>query len=341
MSFRAKGWSLALFLAVALSAPNVFAGEGSGSANKEADARFEEGVKLLKKGKFEEARVKLTQSFALDPLPNVALSLAIAEDALGRHVEALRHAKVFLEHPKSDPKRVAEVRDTLYQDLWKKTAHVHVVAEPGADVMVDTESVGRAPIAGTVDMLPGEHTLRSGAHAENVRIAAGETKNVDLAPKSAAGALAAQTPGGGPAPAPSAPPPGVQQPAREPSSATAKYVVGGSLLALGVGAFVTGVVFSVQGQSARADADALFAKPATCDLTPTDPLCIKAADLTSRVNDKATLATVFYVSGALLGLGGVATLALWPDPKPDAKKNAASVRVAPGFGSLHLTGTFR
>lgn len=342
MSLHRVCRTAALAIVFALASSSASAADGSGSANKEADARYEEGVKLLKRNKFEEARVKLTQSFSLDPLPNVALSLAIAEEGTGRHADALRHAKFFVEHPKSDPRRVAEVRDTLYQDLWKKTGHLHVVAEAGADVMVDSENVGKAPIAGTLDVMPGDHVLRSGAHTESVNLAAGQTKNVDLAPKSPAGpAIAA--PAGTARPARSAVPPTTNPPAPAPEkSATtspAKYIVGGSLLGLGVVGFVTGVVFSIQGQNARSDGDALFAKPVACDLTPADPTCLKAGELAARVNDKATLATVFYVGGAVFALGGIATMVLWPETKSEQKMET-KLRVAPGLGSLHFTGTF-
>lgn len=342
MNLFRRPWGPALLCAIvvtrtssAWAGPDAVGG-GSGSANKEADTRYEEGVRFLKKGKFEEARVKLTQSFALDPLPNVALSLAIAEEGLGRHADALRHVKAFLAHPSADPKRVAEVQSTLYRDLWAKTGHLRILADAGVDVTVDAEAPLRAPIRGTVDVMPGDHKVFAGTRAVGVFVVAGETKDVQIADTSSSAA-----PLHGSTPTPASPPGTVGAPPNQTDSErapVAKYIVAGSLGLIGLVGIGTGVVLSIQGQDARSEGDALFAKPSACDLTPTLAACTKAGELASRVNDKATVSTVFYVGGAVFLLGSAATLVMWPNKKTNAA--ATHVRVAPGLGSLHLTGTF-
>src|SRR5689334_10733394 len=97
---RSRALPLAIALSLA-SAPLVFPlpsaiAQGMDADTKEAKALFEDGVKLYKAGKFEEARVKFKAAYGLKKRPSIVLNLANAEMQTKRPMDAIAHFKEVL-----------------------------------------------------------------------------------------------------------------------------------------------------------------------------------------------------------------------------------------------------
>jgi hypothetical protein len=90
MRFRAIASILAVTLATA-SLPTAAIAQGMDADTKEAKALFEDGLKLYKAGKTEEARVKFKAAYGLKKRPSIVLNLAHTELDTKRYMEASQH----------------------------------------------------------------------------------------------------------------------------------------------------------------------------------------------------------------------------------------------------------
>src|ERR1700687_1417698 len=70
---------------------------------KEAKALFEDGVKLYKDGKYEDARVKFKAAYGLKKRPSILINLARAELQTKRPLDAAAHFKETLTLPDLKP----------------------------------------------------------------------------------------------------------------------------------------------------------------------------------------------------------------------------------------------
>src|SRR5688572_6246000 len=70
--------------------------QGMDADTKEAKTLFEDGVKLYKAGKYEEARVKFKAAYGLKKRPSIVLNLANAEMQTKRTMDAIAHFKEVL-----------------------------------------------------------------------------------------------------------------------------------------------------------------------------------------------------------------------------------------------------
>src|SRR5208283_5846242 len=84
-------WGL-LTVALAPSLPLVARAEDS-VLEREAQARFEEGVARVKAGNIEGARVSFAQAYAVLHKTTILWNLALAEEKTGHALEALAHFK--------------------------------------------------------------------------------------------------------------------------------------------------------------------------------------------------------------------------------------------------------
>ncbi len=82
----------ALAAALALSLPRTARADDS-VLEREAQARFEEGVARVKAGNIEGARVSFAQAYTVLHKPTILWNLALAEEKTGHLVEALGHFK--------------------------------------------------------------------------------------------------------------------------------------------------------------------------------------------------------------------------------------------------------
>jgi hypothetical protein len=132
----------------------------------EAARHFDRGYLLAQQGSLETAIAEFKQAYALSPHPSVLYNLGQAYAASGRAVEAVQTLRKYLEHadPKLDPERRAQALALVdYQSQRIGTLELDV--EPaGAELMLDGEPLGRAPLASPVQLTAGSHGLTV-AHA--------------------------------------------------------------------------------------------------------------------------------------------------------------------------------
>jgi hypothetical protein len=169
-----------------------------------ARERFKEGVGYFDKKDFAKARVAFLQAYALKKHPAVLLNLAQSELRSGHEADAAKHFAQYLRDYKdaTDAERQgAETGLTAAKALVAEVA-VEVDAN-GAEVYVDGDLEGQAPLPGPVFLAPGSHELNAKKDSKSaktqVSAVAGQSSSVTLR-LAAAGRPA---PSGGAAPPPS------------------------------------------------------------------------------------------------------------------------------------------
>ena len=133
------------------------------AAMAEAQARFNEGLHLADSAKFEEARLKFLQAFAVLKAPAVLFNLASTEQKTGHDVEAIEHYRAFLKSGANDTRITDAMRDKARQniaDLLKKVGQVEIDAPDGAKISVDGKPLEEPPKA-PVPVTPGKHTIEA------------------------------------------------------------------------------------------------------------------------------------------------------------------------------------
>jgi len=288
----------------------------------EAKARFKEGLDLYKAHKNVEARAKYLQALALSQAAAVYLNLAVVEYDLMLYPDALRHAKAYVLHPKAEPAKVDKLKKEMIPDLESKTAHLSVEGQPGQPVFVDGEKVGVAPIADQVHVAPGEHTVACGSITKTVVVKAGDTTTVIVVintpptPSASTSPPPSATPAASTAPPPSAstaPVPSASatvEPPKEGHRSTVGWVVPISLVALGAGGIVGGVVFN-SAANGKHD-DGIKARGGQNCTGNTSPGCQQAAQDASDEQSDKNLSTAMFITGGAFVVGGVVAFLLWP-----------------------------
>ncbi|MBI2394614.1 MAG: tetratricopeptide repeat protein [Deltaproteobacteria bacterium] len=182
MRFRAFAFVLATSFAttsVTLPVHDAFA-QGMDADTKEAKTLFEDGVKLYKAGKYEEARVKFKAAYGLKKRPSIILNLAHAELQTKRPLDAIAHFKEVLALPDAKPDDKDEAKTGL-ADARKQVGTLVVDAPTGTVVTIDGES-RTVPGDSAIEVLPGVHTVvlkHAGKdHVQKVDLAAGQTVEV-------------------------------------------------------------------------------------------------------------------------------------------------------------------
>ncbi len=152
-------------------------------AVREAQARFEEGLKRVKAGDFEAARMSFVQAYVVLRKPDILWNLALSEEKSARPLDALAHFKEFA---KQAPTDADHARAQKHLDvLMAQTGHIEVQAPAGTPIVLDgATGVGTAPLADTLDVAPGHHViegkLANGTKAQTVDAVAGEITRVNF-----------------------------------------------------------------------------------------------------------------------------------------------------------------
>ncbi|MBI5482497.1 MAG: hypothetical protein HY906_26815 [Deltaproteobacteria bacterium] len=184
-----------------------------------ARARFVEGTKLYRAGRYAAAREAFRAAYRELPSPKILFNIAATEAALGMNALALRDYLAARGDP--SPKLTAAERAEATRMIEKLRPQVAClviqVAQPGFEVRVGDELVGTTPVNEVLWVEPGVQVVtlaRAGQdlvrHRETAR--AGEETRVRLqapaAPGVPPGAVAVAPPAGAAAaaPAPMAPP---------------------------------------------------------------------------------------------------------------------------------------
>jgi hypothetical protein len=335
--------------ALALPAPARAADE---KATREAQGRFVEGIARVKAGDFEGARMSFAQAYTVLHKPDILWNLALAEDKSGHLVDALAHFKQLAHDGATDADRAKANKHV--DQLMAETGHIEVAAPPGAQVMVDGESAGVAPLAAAVDVAPGKHRVelrpvQGAPKATETDAFAGQTARVSFllaepgaAPTNTTTAGAA-TEAQGPAPegAPAPPPPDQVQTVH--SASSARIVTVASLGAAGAASIFLGVYFGLAAQSDANDVkgyQSAHGASYCAVITSTNAkTCSTWNSTVDSQNRDAAVSDGFYVAGGLLVAGAVATWFLWPKGSTSPSATIVPV-VGPGGAGVTAVGSF-
>lgn len=164
-----------------------------------ARVRFQEGVALYDKGQYDKARAAFLQAWALKKHPAVLLNLAQSCLKSNHPAEAAHAFQRYLrEAPDVTAAQRAEAERGLVE-ARKKDGRLDIQAAAGAEVAVDDERLGTAPLTEPYDVEPGTHVVRvKGEADQNVTVTAGQVVTV----KAGVAAVATPTPPTGPTTSP-------------------------------------------------------------------------------------------------------------------------------------------
>ncbi|MGK4007419.1 PEGA domain-containing protein [Sorangium sp. So ce1036] len=372
MMMNSRSLALLLSAATLIAAPGVAAAQpaapqetsASGDAAKRADALVDKAKRLYLGGKYEEAEATLMSAWELNPTFDVAYNLGNTKYQLKKHREAAQYLSFAL---RNWPllKSVAKLKPTAEQRLAESRAQVGAVtvaaSAVGAEVLVDGQVVGRAPLEGEVFVEPGEHQVEARQQgyapaSQTVRVEKAGTAKVELAMVPLQSAVAEAAPGanagaGESAPGAGAgalvaeqPPAGPVEPAapREERSWVPVIALGAaSVVGLGVGVGMT-VASNSASADGRAQADAILKAGGGCPDAPPayEGSCADLRSTASRVDTFGRAATVAYAASGVLAIAAV-TYALWPRQQAMA---SGEVRALPeariGYGGFVVQGAW-
>jgi tetratricopeptide (TPR) repeat protein len=373
MKNRPLAFALLLSLAPAVALPPraAFAQAADDTTTKMARQRFQEGVSFYDKGQFEMARAAFLQAYALRKHPVVLMNLAQSSLKSGHALEAARYFQQFLKDYSSATEAQRNDANKGLSDARTKLGRIDVVgAVAGADVFVDDERVGAAPLDHSIDVEPGTHTVRSGDQTAQVTASAGVGATARLGSSSAAAPApaAAEAPAeAAPAPAPDnapAPPPPAQPPPQEEPSGSHHWGWVAATGAVTVVGFVTAAIMGSEKAAAQNSANVVAQTivangggQGTCYVGPNSPTpyyanaCSALNSDDNNVNSDATIANVGIAVGVVGAVGLViSTIFTVKSYSHDdgaaasASASAGPVTVMPllgkGLGGMTLGGTF-
>lgn len=292
------------------AAATLFAGALSAQSNSaQVEALLRRGVALRQRGDDLGALDQFQRARAISDEPRVLAQVALAEQALGRWVDAARDLRSAVAH-EDDPwirrnaAALAGARDEIMLHVGG------LIAEgPGArgELRVDDAVVAALPMTDPVVILAGARALevrRSGytSWRRPFEVRPGELNRVEV-PALQALAVA----------------PGV---ARTPPRSNVQRVVGWSL----VGASALGLGLGIYGLVARDDASRAIARDPSCAATPAPGACRDRQDTADTMN---AVMIAGFVSAGVLAAGGVVLVLTAPSNRP-----ATTLACAPGWRSL-------
>jgi PEGA domain len=162
MKTRACATALLLSFSFSVLPVGPALGQDKDAVTEMARRRFQEGVKFFDAKQFEEARAAFLQAYALKHHPAVLLNLAQSELRSNHPVDAARHFSQFMrEGTQATPSQRTEAEKGL-ATARNKIGRIQIsVNATGAEVIVDNESVGTAPLPEAVDVAPGTHSVEA------------------------------------------------------------------------------------------------------------------------------------------------------------------------------------
>jgi hypothetical protein len=326
-------------------------------ANREAEARFKEGLTRVKNKDYDAARLSFAQAYAVLHRPLILWNLALAEEKCNRPLEALGHFRQVAREAPGDADRGNAQKHV--DTLLGQVARIDVQAPAGTVLALDgAEGAGTAPLGDPLDVMPGHHVIAA-------KMAAGATKTSDV--DAVAGQVAhvsfvadAPTPAAIVVALPST------APAAAPSSATAQTealpasvpadvpprsfwtprtisvtALGGvAVVAAGFGAF-----FAIKSQNAKSTVTGYqnrhkalsFCTVMPGVAAPSD--CGPWNDAVNTQNRNADISDALYFAAGALAVGAVVSWFFWPKAGP-AKAAWVVPEVGPGNAGVEAGGRF-
>jgi hypothetical protein len=165
----------------ALAAPP----ETSPAVAEAARARVKEGIALYGKKKYDRAYAAFLQAHALTKNTTILINLGVTALKLGHPREAAGHFDRFLKEAKDATPEQKARADKGLADARSALGAIEVTAPESAEISVDGEPAGRAPLLAPIDVLPGRHevtsTTNAGTKSETVTVGMGAIAKVRLA----------------------------------------------------------------------------------------------------------------------------------------------------------------
>lgn len=127
-----------------------------------ARERFKEGVGYFDKKDFAKARVAFLQAYALKKHPAVLLNLAQSELRSGHEADAAKHFAQYLREHKDATEAERQGADTGLTAAKALVSEVTLeVDATGAEIYVDGDLEGQAPLPGSIYLTPGAHQIEA------------------------------------------------------------------------------------------------------------------------------------------------------------------------------------
>lgn len=322
---------------------------------EEARRLYDEGLALLLRNDFEQARAKFLVAWTLKKHWQIAGNLGASELALGMFPAAAEHLTVAIriwsdkDVPAGTLPRIREELDNMRRALAEARMKVGTIetdiTPAGAEVFLDGTKVGSAPLLDPLFVDPEPHQVEArlagyvpasiavaparGSSA-NVRLVLRETASHDSTPVPSSTAEARRN-----GTEPSSVPHGANGLSEARPFPWVPVVIGGGLTLISLG---IGLGFRLDANSAKADADRALdelrersgespcwigrgSRPAACD---------DIAELHDRRGRSNSIASAALISSAALAGATVIAAALWPNHE---NTRARSIRVTPMVGS--------
>jgi hypothetical protein len=320
------------------------------TAKQEADALYQEGIKLFDAQKYEAAREKFAAGYERFKSPKLLINVAVSEKRAGQLAQAARHFRAVIRlYPKFE--RIPDAEKSL-KEILPKLGGITLDAPEGGEIFIDAAPFGETtPFRDPIDLDPGSHTIevRKGTKVGRATVnpGAGDLVPVRIAQLEEPPAPPAPT---HKAPVSVAPPPPQATPAPHapetpaPAESNTRTIVLWTSSGVALVSAVVGTVFAFKASDAidRQRGFQTSNPPGTCDRGVSSPLCDEWRDATeARARNINITRVAFGVAG--LGAAVFVTALLWP--KSDAKSgNAVRARLSPVFGlggaGAQLEGSF-
>ncbi|WP_437980745.1 PEGA domain-containing protein [Sorangium sp. So ce117] len=337
--------------AVALAAPG---GAQDDVMTEKVRELHKEGNAHYARGDYERARVAYLAAWALQRRLQIAGNLAEAEMKLGRFRDAAHHLAHYLrEAPKEQPPPPAaemKAAEALFAAASAQVGTLSIAAsENGAEILVDGEVVGVAPLSAPVFVEPGMHTVsaRRGQRfaTRDVQVDKGGAASVEVVLEEGSLNMSTTPPRAEP-PASAAPkPPTSTAPERPAGGArvpVVPVVIGGALGVVGLG---VGLGFTLAANAKAADVDGPLrvgdGDRSVCYRSQS-AACAKLGDAVDDLDAFTTTAVVGYVVGGA-AIAATAGYVLWSRSAGDSHGKAqvmAAPWLAPGGGGVGVAGRF-
>ena len=131
----------------------------------QGDRFLEKGEKRRDKGReqralhyFGKALDAYQRAYTLVPKPSIYYAIANAEVRLGRYKEAIAHYQAVIKDVDNEA-LVGLAKERLVELAPKIATVVMTIAPEGAELSIDNELLGVAPIADPIMLMPGKHTF--------------------------------------------------------------------------------------------------------------------------------------------------------------------------------------
>jgi hypothetical protein len=322
---------------------------------KEARARFKEGVDLYDKGQYEAARAKFLQAYALRRHPAILLNMGLSSLKSGHPAEAARELSQFQREATSATAQEHADADKGIAEARTKDGRLDVSAPTGTEISVDDTVIGNAPLSDSVDVDPGQHTVKAKAtdgtvDSRTVNTSVGQRLPVKFGPGSSAVVVApvpvpTTAPSDTPPPADTntPPPPPPPPPPAEPEKPGKKFnplappktmfpvFIGAGVAGAGVLTAILFGVFRSQAVSSMNDATTEITNggggPGVCSSTATATVnkfgaaCNALQQDIDHANTDTTVANV-GIAFAVIGVVGGAAWYLFSPKKDDSSDSA-------------------